>query len=203
VFGGFGNDDIVADRLIFGNEGDDSIVATGAGVSDTAFGGLGNDSIIGNPSAQILQGDENNDTIRGGRGIDTISGGTGNDVFAYTFANPGQDEDGNNAAAGGPVELVTDVDWSADKFETFVNVTFATNTGAGTGADLTASANNAIAAAFASAGGGSAVVAAQFTFAGRTFVAIEQRNFGAFSDADDLLLDITGVTGTIGTSNFI
>jgi hypothetical protein len=65
------------------------------------------------------------------------------------------------------------------------------------------SPRNAIAAAFALADGGGTIVAAQFTFGGRTYVAIDQANTGAFADADDLLLDITGVTGTIATSNFV
>jgi hypothetical protein len=82
-------------------------------------------------------------------------------------------------------------------------VTFAANTGAGTGGTLAASANNAIAAAFALAGGGANVVAAQFTFGGRAYLAIDQDGPGAFVDVDDLLLDITGVTGTIGNANFI
>jgi hypothetical protein len=75
--------------------------------------------------------------------------------------------------------------------------------GVGTGANLAASANNAIASAFALAGGGTAVVAAQFTFGGRAYLAINQdapRN--AFDDTGDLLLDITGVTGTIGAGDF-
>jgi serralysin len=46
-------------------------------------------------------------------------------------------------------------------------------------------------------------VAAQFTFGGRTYLAIDQNNLGAFADTDDLLIDITGATGTIGASNFI
>jgi len=75
--------------------------------------------------------------------------------------------------------------------------------GAGTGVDLNTSANNAIVGAFGLAGGGANVVAAQFTFAGRTYLAIDQTNHGAFADTDDLLIDITGVTGTIGNSNFI
>ena len=53
-------------------------------------------------------------------------------------------------------------------------VTFAANTGAGTGVDLNASANNAIAAAFALNGGAAVNVAAQFTFGGRTYLAIDQ-----------------------------
>jgi hypothetical protein len=120
-------------------------------------------------------------------------------VFVYTAAG----QDGDNAPGGGPVELITDVNWAEDKFDTATNVTFAANMGAGTGVDLNASANNAVAAAFALAGGGANVVAAQFTFGGRTYLAIDQANAGAFDDADDLLLDITGATGTIGNSNFI
>ena len=47
------------------------------------------------------------------------------------------------------------------------------------------------------------MAAAQFTFAGRTYVAIDQATFGTFLDTDDLLIDITGVTGAIATSNFV
>ena len=77
--------------------------------------------------------------------------------------------------------------------------------GAPTGANLNASANNAVAAAFGLAGGGgTTVVAAQFTFGGRIYLAIEQTVGNAvFDDATDLLLDITGATGTISASNFI
>jgi hypothetical protein len=46
-------------------------------------------------------------------------------------------------------------------------------------------------------------VAAQFTFGGHTYLAIDQANHGAFDDIDDLLLDVTGVTGTISSSNFV
>ena len=35
------------------------------------------------------------------------------------------------------------------------------------------------------------------------YLAIDPANTGAFADADDLLLDITGVTGTIATGNFV
>jgi len=94
------------------------------------------------------------------------------------------------------------VNWAEDRIDTPVAVTFAANMGAGTGGDLNASANNAIAAAFA-LNGGAGVVAAQFTFGGRTYLAIDQATLGSFLDTDDLLLDITGVTGAIATGNFI
>jgi Ca2+-binding RTX toxin-like protein len=200
VVGGFGNDSIFADGLIFGNEGNDTVRIGGSG-THTVFGGQGNDSLDG---ANILQGDEGNDTIHT-IGINTITGGSGNDVFFYF----GAAEDGNNAAANGPVQFITDVSWAEDRFRTPAQVTFAANvTGMTSGVNLTAQANSAIAAAFTLAGGGSAMVAAQFTFNGRTYLAIDNQNggpgvLGQFDDANDLLLDITGATGSIGTSSFI
>ena len=68
---------------------------------------------------------------------------------------------------------------------------------------LNAAAGSAIAAAFALNGSANANVAAEFTFNGRTFLAINQDATSTGStDAGDLLIDITGVTGTIATSNF-
>ena len=96
------------------------------------------------------------------------------------------------------------MDYAADRFQTAVLVTFAANTGAGTGGTLAASATNAIAAVTRSAAGRRVEVAAQFTFGGRTYLAINQdATYNSFTDATDLLIDITGVTGTIGNGNFI
>ena len=153
----------------------------------------------------MLPSAEDHDTIRGdaaaGVSIDTIAGGSGNDVFAYSDGGG----DGNNAAGGGPLEQITDLDWSVDKFQTGVAVNFAANMGAGTGVDLTTSAQNALAAAFALGGSGAGqVTAAQFTFAGRTYLVAEQTaGTAVFTDATDLLIDITGATGAIATSNFV
>jgi Ca2+-binding RTX toxin-like protein len=202
VVGGFGTDSIVtlvAADLIFANENNDTVSA-GDG-ANTVFGGLGNDTILGGAGRETIQGNENNDTIRGdaaaGISIDTISGGSGNDVFAYADAGG----DGDNATGGGPVEFITDVDFSVDRFDTTPDMTFAANLGAGTGGTLADSATNAINAATA-LNGGVDTVAAQFTFGGRTYLAINLANAG-FLDTEDLLVDITGATGTIGASNFI
>ena len=47
------------------------------------------------------------------------------------------------------------------------------------------------------------MVAAQFTFGGHTYLAIDQAGFRAFADAQDLLIDITGATGTIAAGSFV
>ncbi len=199
VIGGQGNDSILAGTgadLVFGNQGNDT-VNTGDGV-DTVFGGQGEDCIFGGAGAETFQGNEGNDTFRGGLGIDTISAGQGADVF--TYSSP--DDDGNNAGAGGPVEFLTDVNWRDDFVATPVQVAFAANvSGSTTGANLAAQANSAIEAVFA-LNGNTGVVAAQFTFGERTYLAIDQANLGAFSDTDDLLLDITGASGAIASGNF-
>ena len=43
--------------------------------------------------------------------------------------------------------------------------------------------------------------AAQFTFSGSTYLVVNEAGAG-FADADDILLNVTGVTGQIGTSSF-
>ncbi len=203
VVGGFGSDLIVtlaAADLIFANETGDTVSA-GDG-ANTVFGGLGNDSILGGAGRETIQGNEENDTIRGdaalGISIDTIAGGTGNDVFAYSDGGA----DGDNAAGGGPVELITDVNFDQDRFQAPIAVVFANDTGAGTGANLNEAANNALNASAALSGNAANITATTFTFGGRTFLAINQVGAG-FQDATDLLLDVTGATGTIGGSDFI
>jgi hypothetical protein len=71
------------------------------------------------------------------------------------------------------VELITDLNWAEDKFQVFVPIAFAAQTGAGTATNLEDAADNALAAALALAGGGAQRVAAQFSFNAQTYVAID------------------------------
>jgi Ca2+-binding RTX toxin-like protein len=209
VIGGAGNDTMFicdGNNLAFGNEGNDTIEGEGT-FSDTVFAGQGNDSVVASLGRDTIQGNEGNDTIFGdgnfgdtvGGAIDTISGGAGNDAFAYEDGH----EDGNNAEGGGPVEWITDVNFDQDRFLTAVQVTFAANMGAGTGATLNTSANNALAATYA-LNGNTGVAAAQFTFGGRQYLVIDQGGGPAFAFTDeyDLLIDITGAVGTIDAGDF-
>jgi Ca2+-binding RTX toxin-like protein len=100
---------VSASSTVYRGLGNDSASTSGSGVllldnegADTIFGGLGSDSIhAGNGQGRdSIQGNEGNDTIQGGDGIDTIVGGAGNDVFRYGDSQ----DDGENAAGGGPVE---------------------------------------------------------------------------------------------------
>jgi Ca2+-binding RTX toxin-like protein len=198
----------------FGNQGNDLISTRGIydifpRDNSTVAGGQGDDHIVDGSLAQptsgasVLQGNEDNDTIAGTGGVDTITGGDGRDVFEYLFSS----DDGNNAAGGGPIERITDLNWAEDRFDVGVPVTFATDmTGRTTGPNLAAQADSAIAGAFALAGADPLErVAVQFAFNGRAYLAVDSAFGGVegrFDDRDDVLLDITGVVGTISAGGF-
>ncbi len=55
-------------------------------VIESAIGGSGNDTIIGNSAANRLSGGAGNDTISGGGGLDTMTGGAGSDTFVFNQA---------------------------------------------------------------------------------------------------------------------
>ncbi len=202
LIGGVGNDSLQCTTdgtdLIFANEGDDTVGS--ASGQDTVFGGQGNDQITGGfDGGQLLMGNEGNDTLWGLMGIDTLSGGSGADVFRYFDA----DEDGNNSPGGGPLEQVTDVNFAEDRFLLPWHVDFAAQTSAGAAANLTQAAENALAAAWALNGSVNARTAAQFEFNGRTYLVADSSFVGFFSENNDLLIDITGATGTISTGSFL
>jgi Ca2+-binding RTX toxin-like protein len=194
VAGGFGTDRITGAELVFANESDDTVIG-----GDTTFGGLGNDTIF---SGRLLFGNEGNDTIRAGTdgtlSADTISGGSGADWFNYFNHN----DDGNNVDEGGPIELITDVNFDEDRFIVHDPVAFAAVTSAGAATTLGAAADNALAAAFA-LNGNTGRVAAQFAFNGRTYLAINPSIGGQFSDVVGILIDITGAVGTIDAGDFV
>ena len=196
VIGGFGADQIAAGGggdLIFANESDDTVIA-----GETVFGGLGNDTIF---SGRLLFGNEGNDTIRASAeniiSADTISGGSGADWFVYV-----NHYDDGNIDEGGPIELITDVNFDEDRFLVHLPVDFAAVTSAGSATTPAAAANNAVAAAFA-LNGNTGRVAAEFAFNGRTYLAIAAGDRGVFSAATGLLLDITGAVGTIDAGDFV
>ena len=203
LIAGAGNDSVqctsAGTDLIFANEGDDTVGS--ASGQDTVFGGQGNDLLTGGADPfQLLIGGEGNDTVVGLLGIDTLMGGSGADVFRYTLAA----DDGNNANPGGPIEQITDVNFDEDRFQVMQTVGFAANVGAVNSGNLEASAELAIQAVLALGGGGAQHVAAQFAFNGRSYLAIDQAGaFGAFTDTLDLLIDVTGATGTIGAGDFL
>ncbi|MBN9522042.1 tandem-95 repeat protein [bacterium] len=64
---------------LFGGDGADSLIATGAAAGAVLSGGTGNDSLTGGGANDVLIGGGGDDTLRGGNGSDVLVGG----VFDY------------------------------------------------------------------------------------------------------------------------
>ena len=206
--GGNGNDVLFANEgndILYGNEGNDNLdggadndTLYGNEGNDTLNGGLGNDNVYGGNGNDILTGSNDNDrllgemgsdTLIGGTGKDTLTGGAGNDKFDYKtlghslLANYDLITD-FNANTGNDLFLVTT---PCTGFINAVNV--ATLDQTGITAKLTSTNFKAN-------------FAAQFSFGTRTFVAINDTN-ASFNQATDAIIEVTGLTGTLGVSNFV
>jgi Ca2+-binding RTX toxin-like protein len=193
ILGGTGND------AFFGNEDNDTINA-GDG-ANSVVGGQGNDCVTTGDGADVVIGSEGDDRVSARGGADTLTGGSGNDTFLY-----GSPTDDGNGAAGGAIETITDLDWAVDAIRVpAATIDFARNygsafTGQGT---LASAADAAVSTALVEAGGGFIDVAAQFDYGGRTWLVAESFGPGSFTETQDLLIDITGATGTISTTRFV
>ncbi|MFN7350175.1 MAG: beta strand repeat-containing protein [Dolichospermum sp.] len=155
-------------------------------------GNEGNNVITGNGANNILNGGAGNDILTGGFGKDTLTGGLGADRFDYrTLADSVFSNfdviTGFNATTGNDLFLVST---ARNGFSNAGSVT-ALNTD-GIAAKLTNTVFTANSAA-------------QFTFGTgtniRTFVAINDATAG-FSATTDAIIEVTGLTGTLGLSNF-
>ncbi len=87
----------MANKIINGTEGDDTLVGeatkdtiygfggndklAGAGNDDIIYGGTGNDKLGGNAKDDQLFGEEGNDHLNGGTGDNVLAGGVGNDSY--------------------------------------------------------------------------------------------------------------------------
>jgi len=156
------------------SETNGSFTITGSSVGDTIIGGAGSDSITG------------------GAGVDSLTGGAGNDTFVFANAN--------SLVDASATDVITDLNLnSADKIDLAVVPTSVFNSGAiGTAANV----NDAFTQL-------SAGQAGLFTIGGSTYLVVD----GALADndgttvataaGDNFVINVTGVTGVLDTSDFI
>ena len=165
-------------------------------VQETIFGVDANgDGIIGNPNSLNLTGTSDNDTLVGGAnsdiltglaGKDSLTGGLERDRFVYQTLT-----DSLLANYDG----ITDFNATNDLFLVDTARTGFNDAGAVATLD-----NAGISASLTNANFG-ANSAASFTFGSRSFVAINDATAG-FQEADDAIIEVTGLTGTLGLGNF-
>ncbi|KZK95178.1 Bifunctional hemolysin/adenylate cyclase precursor [Pseudovibrio sp. Ad5] len=85
---------------------------------------FGDDHLVGDGSANILNGYGGNDTLIGGNGNDTLIGGQGSDIFVFGNAHFGNDTIKDFATGAGSDDIIS-ID--AELFADFTSVLAATN----------------------------------------------------------------------------
>ena len=169
----------------------ENLTLTGAAANGT--GNAGNNVITGNGANNILNGGAGNDILTGGLGKDTLTGGLGVDRFDYRTLTH---------SVLSIFDVITDFNANPGN-DLFLVSTARTggfsNAGTVAGLDVLRIANKLNNTTF------KANSAAQFSFGSpfgsRTFVAINDATAG-FSATTDAIIEVTGLTGTLGISNF-
>jgi Ca2+-binding RTX toxin-like protein len=166
---------------------------------ETLFGVDANgDGFVGNSVNLNLPGTSGNDTLIGGAkndvfkglgGKDLLTGGLGSDRFDYKSLT-------DSLLAN--FDVITDFNANVNNDLLVVSTARAgfSNGGAIASLDATAIGNVLTTTNF------KANFAAQFTFGTRTFIAINDANAG-FNQANDAIIEVTGLTGTLGLTNFV
>jgi Ca2+-binding RTX toxin-like protein len=201
------------DNVLIGNSANN--ILTGLAGNDTLNGGAGNDTLDGGDGNDILNGGAGNDILNGGAGNDILSGSAGNDIL-----NSGA---GNDILTGGIGKDSLTGELGVDRFDyrtladsVFSSFDVITDFNANTGNDLflvtiarTGFSNAGIVATLDTTGIAAQLTnttftansAAQFSFGSRTFVAINNATAG-FGATTDAIIEVTGLTGTLGLNNF-
>ncbi len=162
---------------------------SGAGDTTTAF------TITGTAHADTITGGGQADIITGGLGADALTGGGGTDLFIYAGAT-----DSNTTA----LDSISDFTAGTDKFE--LNTSMFWNGEVSTSVSL-GSLDADLASAFTTAGAG-ATSGYVFDFTGgelngRSFLVVDSNGNGAYNAGTDLVIEITGHTGTFTSGDFI
>ena len=204
-----GNTANVAGTIV-GGSGNDSITVGAA--TFTILGGAGDDTITGNTGADTINGDAGNDTIIGGLGTDTLTGGDGVDTFIFETGGLGAAasattfETIKDFTSGTDIINYTDAGRAADVALTLVKE--GTNANAGQAAisatglasfnsadDTLAEKLTAVEAGMTAATATAGEVAV-FNDAGNAYLFISDGTAGL--DANDELIQLTGITATTG-----
>ena len=162
------------------------------GVDANGDGSVGNSvslNLVGTSGNDTLIGGAKNDVLKGLGGKDILTGGLGSDRFDYTTLT-------DSLLAN--FDVITDFNANASNDLLLVTTARSVFTNVGTVATLD---NTGIIAKLNTTNFG-INAAAQFTFGSRNFVAINNGTAG-FSQTTDVIIEITGLTGTLGLTNFV
>jgi len=178
----------------FGEAGNDTI--NGEAGNDILYGKDGNDRLDGGAGNDLLYGDAGNDTISGGVGSDIITGGLGADRFVYSNFN--------DSLLAAPDHIIDFNPGEGDRIVTNSQPTALFNAGifsTATYSTLNAAAITAYQDANPNLAGTQPLAVNQavfFGWNGGTYLSVND-SLAAFNSSSDLLINVTGITGTLAT----
>ncbi|MFN6185199.1 MAG: ELWxxDGT repeat protein [Microcystis sp.] len=178
--------------------GTGNLNGTGNALNNQITGNSGNNSLNGAAGTDTLIGGAGNDTLNGAAGIDTLTGGTGTDIFIFQFSQStsaaldrvtdfaiGTDKIDLLSQAGGAINAPLAFTRAANSTTTNIN-TIVTN--------VFTDANGATAGNQALGTNSAALV--RVANATTTYLIINNGTAG-FQSANDLVINLTGLTGTL------
>lgn len=163
------------------------------GFSDIT-GGSAADNIVGHDGENVLNGAGGDDYLRGMSNADTLTGGAGNDHFVYIAADE---------SSGPTYDTITDLNFNQDQIGVAFDVAHVDDAIGGATINM-GSFDDDIAAAVGKIKAAHAVLvtATHGTLHDHTFLVIEAEGVKGYQPGHDIVIDVTGVTGTMSVHDF-
>jgi hypothetical protein len=165
---------------------------------DNVHTGSGNDALFGGAGDDILNAGTGNATIDGYLGQDTITvDASGTQLFQFAHANE---------SSGSSYDIIHGLNFDNADFEIGLGAGVTTIDGAITTGTLSAASfDTDLANAVSSLGNHHAVLftASAGDLSGHTFLVVEQNGGTGYVSGFDVVIDVTGYSGTLTTGDFI
>ncbi|MFN7255206.1 MAG: bluetail domain-containing putative surface protein, partial [Microcystis sp.] len=174
----------------------ENLLLTGTGNLNGAGNGL-NNQITGNSGNNNLNGAAGNDTLNGAAGIDTLTGGTGTDIFIFQFSqstSAALDRVTDFAIGTDKIDLLSQAGAAINAPVAFTRATDSTTTNINTIVTNVFTDANGATAGNQALGINSAVLVRDNSSS--TYLIINDGTAG-FQSANDLVINLTGLTGTL------
>ncbi len=176
--------------------GTGNLNGTGNGLNNQITGNSGNNNLNGAAGNDTLIGGAGNDNLNGAAGIDTLTGGVGTDIFIFQFSqstSAALDRVTDFAIGSDKIDLLSQAGGAINAPVAFTRATDSTTTNINTIVTNVFTDANGATAGNQALGINSAVLVRDNSSS--TYLIINDGTLG-FQSANDLVINLTGLTGT-------